>query len=129
MDETKLDILIVDDDPEILTALSTVLRHKGHSPMTTNAEDTACLLELRRGRYHPDIIILDILLSGVDGRDLCRELKSNPQTQDIPIVMFSAYPNMQKPALEAGADAFISKPFAWRDLNFILNQVAVKKSK
>ena len=121
--ERQLDILIVDDDPEILKAVSTILKNKGHRPMTTNAEETACLLELHKGNYLPDLIILDILLSGFDGRDICRKLKQNPKTKEIPIIMFSAYPNIAGSAKEAGADAFLSKPFGWRDLNYIIDEL------
>lgn len=122
-----LDILVIDDDPEILKAVAVLLKHRGHRPMTTTAGDTACIAELRKGNYLPDIVILDILLSGVDGRDLCRQLKSNLKTKHIPIIMFSAYPNIEESAKAAGADAFLAKPFGWRDLDNMIEERLVEK--
>jgi CheY-like chemotaxis protein len=123
----SLDILIIDDDPEILKAVTILLKHRGHRPMTTAAEDTAVIVELRKGNYLPDIIIMDILLSGIDGRDLCRELKNEPKTRNIPIIMFSAYPNIEGSAKAAGADYFLAKPFGWRDLNNAIAEVMAVK--
>lgn len=119
----SLDILIIDDDPEILKAITKLLQHQGHRPITTTAEDTAYILELRKGNYLPDIIIMDILLSGIDGRNLCREIKNNPKTKHIPIIMFSAYPNIEDSAREAGANYFLAKPFGGRDLDNAIKEI------
>jgi DNA-binding response OmpR family regulator len=64
----------------------------------------------------PDLIILDVLLSGIDGRDICRELKSNPLTKKIPLIMISAHPNAEKSVREAKADDYLQKPFELEDL-------------
>jgi len=67
-----------------------------------------------------DLIIMDMLLSGVNGTDLCVDLKKNPATSRIPVIMISAHPNAKEICLEAGADEFISKPF---DMNDILSKI------
>lgn len=121
--DKSLEILIIDDDPEILKAVGASLKHHGHRPLTSTAEDNGCILELRRGHYRPDLILMDILLSGTDGRRLCQEFKTNPQTATIPIIMFSAYPNIEPSAKAAGADAFLPKPFGWRDLNYLITEL------
>jgi DNA-binding response OmpR family regulator len=60
--------------------------------------------------------LLDVLLSGKDGRTIARQLKSQEDTKHIPIIMFSAHPSAEQTAREAGADDFIAKPFEIDDL-------------
>ncbi len=111
-----LAFFIIDDEPEILGAVKTVLEAQGHHVTLANIEDPQYLLKLKDDQSKPDFILLDILLSGHDGRAICRELKSDPRTSAIPIIMFSAYPNAADSALAAGANAFLSKPFGLREL-------------
>jgi CheY-like chemotaxis protein len=66
--------------------------------------------------HSPDLILLDILISGSDGREICRKLKSNDTTKHIPIVMISAHPSAKRESQEAGADGFLAKPFEIDDL-------------
>ncbi|MCC6793074.1 MAG: response regulator, partial [Thermomicrobiales bacterium] len=60
----------------------------------------------------PDLIVLDVLLSGRDGRAICRTLKSREETRHVPIVMISAHPDAERSVREVGADAFVAKPFS-----------------
>jgi len=69
----------------------------------------------------PDLILLDVLLSGKDGREIVKQLKSQEETKSIPIIMFSAHPSAEKTAREAGADDFVAKPF---HIDFLLAVVA-----
>src|SRR5580704_3685729 len=102
-------ILLVDDDRDILDALRFVLEDAGYIVTTTqNGEDAEQLL---KQKLLPDLIILDALLSGKDGREICLMLKSNKKTQKIPIMMISAHPQIEDSIIKAGADAFIAKPF------------------
>ncbi len=64
----------------------------------------------------PDILLLDIWMSGVDGRDICRQLKEKELTSKIPILMISASKDVERSAIEAGADDFLAKPFEMNDL-------------
>lgn len=63
----------------------------------------------------PKLIISDMLLSGIDGRTICSNLKKNEKTKHIPIIMISAHPDAKVSCLEAGADSFIAKPFDMHD--------------
>lgn len=62
-------------------------------------------------KFLPSLLLLDIWMSGLDGRDICKELKSDDKTKKIPIIMISANKDTKQIALEAGADGFIAKPF------------------
>ena len=59
----------------------------------------------------PDLIVLDVLLSGVDGREICKKIKHTESWKHIPVIMFSAHPSAQKNMENFGADDFIPKPF------------------
>jgi DNA-binding response OmpR family regulator len=104
-------ILVVDDDPAILDALRFLFEDEGYRVQTSEKGDYAESLRDENGGL-PDLIVLDVLLSGKDGRTICRKLKSQDQTRHIPIVMISAYPDAEHSAKEVGADAFMAKPFA-----------------
>jgi DNA-binding response OmpR family regulator len=104
-------ILVVDDDPDILDALALLLEEEGYRVQTSEKGDYAESLRDGAGGL-PDLIVLDVLLSGKDGRAICRKLKTQAETQGIPIVMISAHPDAERSVKEVGADAFVSKPFA-----------------
>jgi CheY-like chemotaxis protein len=103
-------VLVVDDDPDILDAIRFLLEDEGYAVTTTEKGDYAENLHDGNGGL-PDLIILDILLSGKDGRTICRILKSRPDTKHIPIVMISAHPDAEEAAYAVGADSFVAKPF------------------
>lgn len=109
----KANVLIVDDERGILDALATLFRLKGYA-VSVSAND-APLKEIN-GDSAPDLIILDVLLSGRDGRQIVRELRSRDATRNIPVIMISASPEAERTSLEAGANDFIAKPFAVADL-------------
>lgn len=113
-------ILVVDDDPGILDALQLLLEDEGYRVQATDKGDYAESLRDAGGRL-PDLIVLDILLSGKDGRAICRTLKSQDETRSIPVLMMSAHPNAAASTREVGADAFIAKPFA---IDALLDTVA-----
>src|SRR5205823_11331591 len=69
----------------------------------------------------PDLIILDILLSGKDGRAICYKLKGQSETRHIPIIMISAHPDAEQSVTAVGADDFLAKPF---DVDTLLAKVA-----
>ena len=106
-------ILVLDDDPDICAMLKMVLEYHGYGADEADGEEKA--LEILSAKK-VDLIIMDMLLSGADGTDICRRLKQDEQTLSIPILMFSAHPNAQKICMEAGADDFIAKPFEMNEL-------------
>lgn len=109
---SKKKILIADDDPAILEALTLMLEDAGYETDTT--VDGQTIKEATD--QLPDLILLDIWMSGTDGRDICKHLKRRPQTKHIPIIMVSANKDAEHIAKESGADDFIAKPFEMDDL-------------
>lgn len=113
-------ILIIDDDNDILEALKFLLEDAGYSVQTTN--DGNYIEELiDNSELLPNLIILDVLLSGMDGRNIARRLKDEKTTKHIPILMISAHPPAQNSLKEYGADDFLAKPF---DIEQLLEKVA-----
>lgn len=111
----KKGILVVDDDPDILDAIAYTLEDAGYTVKTTEKGEYVENIPTKNGNL-PDVIILDVLLSGRDGRSICKKLKSQKETKQIPIIMISAHPNAEKSVKEMGADDFISKPFDIKEL-------------
>jgi CheY-like chemotaxis protein len=106
-------ILVVDDDVDILDAIAIVLDEFGYAVTTTSkGHETYKKIE----EIHPDVILLDVLMSGSDGREICRELKSKEETRKIPVIMVSAHPDAAKEVKAVGADNFLAKPFETGDL-------------
>ena len=106
-------ILVLDDDPDICIMIKMVLDYYGYDAMDAENEETATKII---SSNHVDLLIMDMLLSGVDGTDICRRLKLDKETSSIPILMFSAHPTAKDTCLAAGADDFISKPFEMNDM-------------
>ena len=106
-------ILVLDDDPDICIMIKMVLDYYGYDAMDAENEETATKII---SSNHVDLLIMDMLLSGVDGTDICRRLKLEKETSSIPILMFSAHPTAKDTCLAAGADDFISKPFEMNDM-------------
>ena len=106
-------ILIIDDDPDILEVLQLTLQMEGFETKT-NPRGEELFKEV--SSFQPDVIILDILLSGSDGRVLCKKLKSEMGTKNIPVILVSAHPKAKETIKESGADDFIPKPFDIDDL-------------
>lgn len=104
-------VLVVDDDVDILDALTYMLEDDGYEVKTSDKAVYAESLADSDATL-PDLIVLDVLLSGKDGRTICRQLKAAPRTQGVPVLMISAHPNAGPSVLEAGADAFLAKPFS-----------------
>lgn len=110
-------ILVVDDDADILSVMEILFSMKGFEvEVIAKGDSTFPKIEL----FKPDIILLDVLISGQDGRSICRKLKSDNETRHIPVIMFSAHPAAAATIAEYGADDFIAKPF---DMNNLLQKV------
>jgi DNA-binding response OmpR family regulator len=112
-------VLVVDDDAGILDAISIILKEEGYEVDTAfKGEET-----LKKAySFRPDIILLDVLMSGKDGRDICMNFKSNPITKEIPVIMISAHPGAKASIKECGADDFLAKPFDVVDLLSIIKK-------
>lgn len=101
-------VLVIDDDPDILDAINMTLEGAGYETVVTQRAEEALL---KANDCSPDLIILDMLLSGHDGRTISQQLKSTDKTKDIPLLMISAYPNAEERIKAFGPNAFLAKPF------------------
>lgn len=108
-------VLVVDDEESILELLDYNLSKNGYAVVCVSSGED-CLSATRE--HQPSIILLDLMLPGVDGLDVCKILKSDPQTRSIPIIMVSAKGEEADVVigLELGADDYITKPFSIRVL-------------
>ncbi len=108
-------ILVVEDEPDILEMVRYNLDQAGLDVET--AEDAECGLQSIQETL-PDLIILDLMLPGIDGLDMCRQIKQNARTRHIPILMLTARKEEidRIVGLELGADDYVVKPFSPREL-------------
>lgn len=112
MDYKNIKVLIVDDVQDNLITLSALIRETFSSAKIFSALNGQDGIEIAK-KEDPDMILLDILMPGMDGYKVCKILKKEPSTKDIPVVFVTALrndPENKVKALEVGADAFISKP-------------------
>jgi DNA-binding response OmpR family regulator len=112
MANAKKKILVADDNPAILDALKIMLEEEGYEVETT--VDGATAQDIREPL--PDLLLLDIWMSGIDGRNVCKLLKSNSATKHIPVILISATKDIEQIAKDSGADDCISKPFQMEHL-------------
>ena len=111
--EKKKNILVVDDDPDIGAMLKMMLEYKGYAvTLLSNAGQT----EQQLSNEVTDLVILDMLIAGTNGTDVCRSIRSNPLSVQVPVLMISALPDVRKVCIDAGANDFISKPFEMKEL-------------
>ncbi len=104
-------IFIADDDEDILHILQIMLRTQGYLVQgSTNPHTLFSLEEL------PDLVLLDIWMSGADGRDICQTFKKNPATSHIPVLFISANSGIEEIAVNSKADGYITKPFEMVEL-------------
>ncbi len=106
-------ILVIDDDKDILEPILLLLEEEGYVVITfQNVEHNYKKIE----ELKPDLILLDMLISGSDGRIICKDLKKNAKLKNVPVVMMSAHHYAAKDAKVCGADGFLAKPFETFDL-------------
>lgn len=107
-------ILIVDDEHLTCQMLATFVKLIGHQP--TEAYNGADAWD-KLAQEIPDAVLLDIMLPGISGLELCRQFRQNPATAQMPVIMVSAIaPPMQQEASEAGANAYLAKPISLNTL-------------
>jgi adenylate cyclase len=107
-------VLAVDDQPANLRLLDAVLSPRGYRVLTATSGREA--LELL-ARSEVDLLLLDVLMPGMDGYEVCQRLRADPRTAFLPVVMITASGEQQRiRALEAGADDFVTKPFDQSEL-------------
>jgi DNA-binding response OmpR family regulator len=117
-------ILVVDDDDDVLETIQLILEIGGYDVEPLN--DASLIFE-RIDVFKPDLIILDIVLGKIDGRIICHQLKLNPSTKNIPILMMSGlYKLNEINEMNCGPDDFMPKPFK---MNVLLEKIENLTSK
>jgi DNA-binding response OmpR family regulator len=112
---SKKRVLIVDDDSDLLALVGFHVVRSGFEVIFAENGDQA--LEIA-ARERPDMVLLDIMLPGINGMEVCAKLRKNNRTSDIPVIMLSALARSEQKinALDTGADDYITKPFSPREL-------------
>jgi DNA-binding response OmpR family regulator len=110
-------IMIVDDDKNILEFMHLALSFEGYD---VRVSTTGRELQQVQPRNLPDLILLDVKLVEEDGRAICKQLKTNEQTKDVPIIMLSAHVSERKLRQECPVDDFLAKPF---ELDILIDKV------
>ncbi len=108
-------ILVVDDEPDIVELIKHNLLRE-HYEVVTAADGAKALAEVRRRA--PDLVVLDLMMPGIDGLEVCRHMKGDPRTAHIPIVMLTAKGEEADAVigLAQGADDYVRKPFGVKEL-------------
>lgn len=104
-------VLVVDDEPDLVELISMNLQRNGFDTIEAGDGDTA--LEMTR-KHRPDLVVLDLMLPGLDGTEVAKRLRAEPQTQQVPIVMLTAKTEETDVVvgLTIGADDYVAKPFS-----------------
>ncbi|HEX6983035.1 MAG TPA: response regulator [Balneolaceae bacterium] len=105
---------MIDDHADVLDGVLRILEYGGYEAEGTTRFTHDINTKLKTEPFC--LIILDVMLSGSDGRDIARQFKSDKETKDIPILMMSAYPNVEGSVKRAGAEYFIKKPFGVNEM-------------
>jgi len=123
---SKTKVLIVDDSLELLGAVKLFLETKSYE-VNTIADPRLLVAELKRNK--PDITVLDIFLNGLgDGREICRSLKSDNETKNIPVILMSSNYKVLEYYKESLADAMIPKPFKIGELIQVIETLSLNKN-
>jgi CheY-like chemotaxis protein len=109
-------VLVVDDEPVLRAIVREILDEEGYAVL--EAADGRVMLEIM-AREHPDLVLMDVMMPGVDGREAYRQLRARPEHREVPVVMMSAA--VESDALDPSIAAFMPKPF---DLTHLVELVA-----
>jgi len=120
-------VLVVDDDPNVGLLISAVLKKFNYSVVALDSgEEVLRFLDTNK----PDLILMDLRMPGLDGYALCKRIRDNPDTHDLPIIILSGVSeiDVKVKTIELGADDFITKPFDMRELRARINRILKRKS-
>ncbi|MBF0193957.1 MAG: response regulator [Magnetococcales bacterium] len=113
-------ILVVDDEANNISILNEILQNKFQILFSLNGPDAINLCE----KYKPDLILMDIIMPDMSGYEVCKILKNNPKTAEIPIIFISAleYAQDKLKGLEVGGVGYIAKPFEVEEVQACINK-------
>ncbi len=112
-------IWVIDDDDAILEVFQIILQEDGYNVEIIKDGRS---VEARLRQEKPALIFLDILMSGIDGRDVAKIIKDDPKTANIPIIITSADTGIEEKAQEASADTYLKKPFQISDVTRLVKK-------
>ena len=121
-------ILVAEDEPDIRELMTFMLRFAGYEVVAaSNGEDAVHLA----GRELPDLVIMDVRMPRMTGYDACRMIKTNPELRDVPVVFLSAkgQDSEIKSGMEAGAEAYLLKPFSPMELTNRVRSILARYGK
>jgi len=110
-------ILVVDDDTDILGLVEIMLHSNNYDVKAISRWQE---IDNSIHNFKPDLVLLDVSLGGADGREICKGIKTAKETQNLPVILFSANPEMGKFIDECCAQSFISKPF---EIKYLLSTI------
>jgi CheY-like chemotaxis protein len=127
-DPGRRTVLLVDDDPLILEILRTILDLEEFA-VTTVSDGRQALESVAETR--PDVVVCDVMMPELDGFEVCRALKSQPTTADLPVILLTARdrPEDREAGEDAGCDAYLTKPFSPLQLIDVIRDVRVDVSR
>ena len=122
---SKPEVLVVDDDEDMLIMMQHLLMAEGYVPLISpNAQNAMEIISHR----NPAMVLLDLRMIGIDGGDICQQIKSDPYTSSIPVIILSANHNIESIAKDCGADAYLTKPFSLQKFKEVFHQLISKKN-
>lgn len=126
-DRAPRTVLVVDDDPSVLAMIAMALASEGFVVRRAATGDDALAAI---ADDPPDVVVLDVMMPGLDGREVTRRLRSDPRTRDLPVVICSALArdDDQWQAWTAGANSFVAKPFEFDALVAEVNDVLAREA-
>ncbi len=118
-------VLIADDSEEFRRLNAELLKLDGHVVITArNGRETLALVRAEK----PDVLLLDIMMPGMDGYEVCRLVKSDPETKDTVVIMVTVLSESERfRSYQAGADEHISKPIPARQMRLVVQRVMERK--
>jgi CheY-like chemotaxis protein len=118
-------ILIIEGHPDTRELLALTLRDRGYEPLEAKDSDEGIAMALAE---HPDLVLMDIILPGLNGLDTARRIKANPETAQIPIVAYTGWygRDMKAKALEAGMTEYLLKPVSMEVLVEVIERLTTQ---
>lgn len=110
-------VLVLDDDEAVLEVLEAALEYANFD-VKTAGESNDIFKDIEE--FNPDVVLIDYLLRGINGGELCHQIKTNSKTAQLPVILLSAYPRVLLSLGDYGCNAFMAKPF---DLSDLVSQI------